>query len=303
MSHDSAVVGLPTIVGRAVRSAIAHWPLALALYLPGAIIALASTVPIFLSSSALAHMGPWAARAAEGGYLELVLEMGISEDAARLLPETPPPSDLSAAVASAALGLLLGILGVLLNGLAYTVLSGGILECLAGRRDSGFRGACWRWTWPILRLSAAAVAIFLVVVVAGLELWGLVPGDGPHGTLAKAAVTVVGLSYVDGTIELARASMVVGADPRVMGALSRAVALPAQPALFLRAAAAWVFLAVLGTVYWGIVVAALTAVPAMAVGPAFVLQQVLMLAGAWTKLLRLAVAAGLAGQLTARSRR
>ncbi len=93
--------------------------------------------------------------------------------------------------------------------------------------------------------------------------------------------------------------MVVGADPRVMGALSRAMALPSQPGLFLRAAAVWLSLAVLGAVYWGIVVVALTAVPAMAVGLAFVVQQALMLVGAWIKLLRLAMATELAGQLTA----
>ena len=278
---------------QAWRAALARRRLALALYLPGALLALTSTAPLFGGLAAISAAGLPLGGLVEGDYLNALVELVGPLAAERALPERPPDGEPVEALAGLLLAPLLALATVPLHGLAYTFLSGGLLEALLGR-GRPFWAACRHWFWPLLRLGL--LGWLLSTGLLGLSLT-LLPGLDPS-RLDRPVLPLAGLLaallYLNGLLELARADLVARADRRAGRALARALALPGRPRLLLAALLLWLGLALLGAVFLALGGALLLAVPATALVAAFVIQQALALLGAWLKLLRLAVAVELA---------
>jgi hypothetical protein len=275
--------------GRALAVAVRHWWLAFVLLLPSTLVAMLTAIPVFLGAHIFSALGPWVLRAAEGGYLEVALEVSASSAAGRLLGEPPPPevAGVARSLAVAALGVLLGVFW---HGLAYNVLAGGVLERLAGTPRFSFWNACQYWAWPMVRFGVLALLGLLTLGGAGVALIAMLPGGGLASLLAKAFGGVLWLALVNGLLEFGRASMVIRRDPSAARALARALALPARPVVFVQAAALWAMLATVAAAYWSLAGAVATAIPATSVAAAFSAQQVVAALGAWLKLIRLAVA-------------
>jgi hypothetical protein len=276
-------------VKRALAAAVSHRRLVLALYLPSALLALVTAAPVFLAAHTLSLLGPWVPRAAEGGQLRFLLEVGASNAASSMLEEPPLP-ELTGAARGVLVGALGALFGVFLQGLAYNVVAGGVLERLAKSPDGSFWNACRHWVWPMLRFGILALLGLLALGGAGMALIAVLPGSAPSSLLAKVGGAVLWLALVNGTLELGRADMVVRRDRRAARALVRAIALPARPALFLQAVTLWAALAAVGAAYWGFTGAALATIPTTAVFAAFAAHQVVAALGAWLKLARLALA-------------
>jgi len=272
---------IAVLAGRAIR----RWPLALALYLPSLLLALLASIPAFVAADTLGHLGPWTARLVAGDFLNTLYEM---QNVAGVPPE------LGASGASVGLAVLIAALGIPLQGLVYALLAGGVLERLVGREEGSFWGACRRWAGPMIWFGILALLAFLVLAGLGLIVLVVLPAGGFAGLLWKPAVFVAWLACVGGLFELARADMVVRRDPRALAVLGRAFALVARPGLFLRALALWLLLALLGAAYNLATGAAVLSLPSGLPALTVVVQQVVALGGGWLKLLRLAVALGLA---------
>ncbi len=191
--------------------------LVLALYAPGAVLALPAAVVAFWGMQALEPLGPWPSRIAAGDYanvyLDLVATWAMPHMAPGAMPDAPP-AGLGPALAAPPAALALTLLGLLAQGLAYTFLAGGVLEAMYGSvgvrecgRQAGpgpapaptakaegrapgglppyphtptqrpFWSACGRWFWPMLRCGILNTAIFALGAPAGLALVAFLPGD------------------------------------------------------------------------------------------------------------------------------
>jgi hypothetical protein len=206
-----------------------------------------------------------------------------------MLDEPPLPE-----LAGAARGVVVGALGVLpgvfLQGLAYNVVAGGVLERLAKSPDDSFWSACRHWVWPMLRFGILSLLGLLAFGGAGMALIAVIPGSGSTWLSAKVGGALLWFALVNSTLELGRADMVVRRDRRAARALLRTIALPSRPVLFLQAVTLWAALAAVGAAYWCLTGAAFATIPAAAVVAAFAVHQVIAALGAWLKLARLAVA-------------
>lgn len=277
------------MLGRAASASLRRWPLALALYVPGAALAFASAVPIFFAAVALESGGPWVAEIAEGGLANVLLEVAAAGSSRGALGE-PPAAAFEAAGAGAVAGLAGAPVAVLLQGLAYTFVSGGVLARLVGGREAPFLPVCRRWFWPMLRFGALALLVLVVLAGLGLAAIAVSPGGGASVVALKALAAVAWVGCVDGLLETARADMVARDDPSALGALGRAFGLVVRTPLLAQAVLLWLALAALGGVLSSVAVVALAGVPALALLAAALVQQGLALLGAWLKLIRLAVA-------------
>lgn len=275
----------------ALGGAVSHWPLALALYLPSLLIALATALPFFLGMVALSALGPWVDLIARGSYLEAGIEMGAGLRPAGVSPGGLPPR-LNAALAGVSLAVLLVFPGLLLQWLAYTLLSGGVLARLVGVQSASLWRLCWEWFWPMLRLGMLGFLLLVFLGGLGTTLLALAPETGalPLASLALLAW----LASVNGLLELARAELVLRGGRSARAALARALRDLARPSSPLRALLAWLVLAALGAALWALGAAAQALVPAPHLAGILVFSQALALLGAWLKLLRLAVAVELA---------
>jgi hypothetical protein len=302
---------LTSALGRAGR---APW-LALALYAPSALLALLAAAPMLPLMLGLARRGPWVDRLAAGDYLNVLAEVGASAAAARALgPAAARPSDVS--TDALALALLAPPLGLALQGLAYAAVAGGLLTRLGGDASTPFPRACARWLWPMVRFELLALALIGSLGLLGAGALGLAGasaldrlagrplglgvGSGAAPLLVTAgalAAWALWLGAINGLLEVGRADMVERNAPGAARALGRALALLGRPRLLASAGLAWLGLGALGALLW-----ALGWIAAAALGPGalvagLLLQQVVALAGAWLKLLRLAVAIEIARAL------
>lgn len=275
------------LVGGAALVALRRWRLALALYLPSLLLGLLAAAPVFLAGDALARLGPWTARLAAGDFLNTFFELS----AMRLGQE--PPAEARAAVGDLVQAVLVLPLVILLHGLLYNLLAGGVLAGLSGQSADSFWRALRRWAWPMLWFGLLALPLFLALGGLGLTLVALLP-LGEALTWLQLVLALAWLACLDGLLELARADMVARGDRRALHALGRALALPARPGLFLRVLAVWLLLGLAGLVFALLNGNVTLGLPA--VWPLLLLAatQALALAGAWLKLLRLAAALGLA---------
>ena len=279
-------MSVPTMVLLTLR-------LAVPLYLANLMLALLPVGVAMLGLSSLAGDRPWRADLLGAGWMNTVSEIVMTAYYAR---------DLDGA-ALLRLAALVALPSAFLGQVAaYSFLAGGILERLLsgnGARPSFWSG-CRRWFWPFLRLSVLGGVL---VVMAGILLAAVMslvrPAVGQnlsallqHGVVSAMTQHAL-LAVVLGWLELARATMVVERERSVGTALRRAGRALARPKVL----AVWL---VLSLPVVGLPLAAILAPPT---GDAYALPglllalaygQLLAFVGAWTKVVRLAVATRIA---------
>ena len=269
------------LFGRAATLAAMHWPLAIVLWLPNVLLALVATIPLVGAAERLASSGPLAEQAASGAWAEVALELafGLNADPARPGGEQSRPL-----VLSAALGAALAVSAVPLSGLVYTFLSGGVLERLSGGREP-FVGACRHWFWPMLRLGCVVVVTFGVAAVIGVGAMLVIPGGNAFNDGLRALVFAGWLALVNGWLATARADMVVRGERRAFAALFRSTRAVLRPAELLL----WLGVGLLSGLHASLQAGTVIGISAFTVVPAAMTFQVAALAGAWLKLLQLAL--------------
>lgn len=254
--------------------------LAVPLYLATVLLGLLPTTVAMLGLVPLAGDRPWRGDLLSPGWMNVVAEMVMS---AAYTGEAP---QLMLVMAAALLVLPLALLGQVVT---YTFLAGGILETLrAGPAvRPPFWAACRRWFWPFFRLSLLGGVLVAVAAMLGAVLAGLArPLIGPD---IAAVLQFVLQSIVLGWLELLRALMVAESERSVGAVLKRASRVAARPLVLVL----WLLIALPGA---GLLLAALLppavddpyALPGLVQALAF--GQILAFIGAWTKVVRLAVA-------------
>ncbi len=278
--------------GPLVRSA-RDLRLALALYLPSLVLGTVSSALVFVAGTALDRTGDWTREIAAGNGANVALELATST-AGRMAAGESPTAELR----TATLGVLAAVLplpfALVLHGLAYTFVSGGVLSRIVDR-DLGFWRACRRWFWPMLRYGLLVCVAFLVLAALGLVAMVLLPERSVQQVPARSIAALAWLTLVNGVLEVGRADMVVRDDRRALRSLGRAFALPRHPRVFGWALAAWLGLGMLGALLWALQGVSFVVVPGLAVVPSLLVQQALALSGGWLKVVRLGVAASVAG--------
>jgi hypothetical protein len=258
--------------------------LAVPLYLSTLVLGLLPTTVALLGLVPLAGDRPWRVELLSAGWMNVAAEIVMSAVYTRDAPEV---------VLLMVAGLVVFPLALLGQVVAYSFLAGGILESLtsAGTTRLSFWAACRRWFWPFLRLSLLGAVLAVFGVVLGAVLAGFArPVIGPDiSALLQFALQAVVLGW----LELARALMVAEADRSVGAALRRAGRLAVRPLVLL----VWLLIALpaAGLMFATLLppavddpFAASELVQALAFG------QIVAFAGAWTKVVRLWVAARLA---------
>ncbi|MHB1131187.1 MAG: hypothetical protein ACYC4L_02245 [Chloroflexota bacterium] len=288
MGAATTAPGPLTIAGRATRAALRRWPLALALYVPSTLFALLASLPLLAAADDLTRLGPWAQRLAGTDTLNSITEITTQ------LSGRPVPGELAAAMAGAGSSVLLGVLLLVPTSLVYNVMSGGILQQLsAGGAAGSWWSGCRQWAWPMIWFGLLANALFLPLALVGLFAVLLVPVGGTAGFVVQLLLAVGWIAFLNGLLELARASMVTRHDRHASPALGRAVRQLRAGALA-SALLLWLSLAVLATFYNTVAGSILLAIPTTAPVLLVATQQLAALGGAWLKLLRLSAAVELA---------
>jgi hypothetical protein len=255
--------------------------LAVPLYLSTLLLALIPTGVMMLGIGTMAGDRPWRADLLGPGWMNLALDVVMEAFYRRAAP------GLSLVLIGS---LLLLPLAMLLQVVAYSFLAGGILEALSPAREDrlSYWEACARWFWPFFRLSLLGGIIVALVSVAVGALAALTPGViGPDiSTILQLAAQAVMLGW----LELVRAIMVVRSTRSVGEALWQATRIAGRPVVLL----AWLLL---GLPSGGLLLAAI--LPPAVTNPyapadlivALLYGQVVAFLGAWTRVIRLAVAA------------
>jgi hypothetical protein len=270
-----------------VSAVLATMRIAVPLYLSTLVLGLLPTTVAMLGLVPLAGDRPWRADLLSAGWMNVAAELVMSAVYAR---EASPIALVMAVVVVLPLALLGQVV-------AYSFLAGGILEALRGGPPARlpFWAACRRWFWPFLRLSLLGGVLVAFAGVLGAVVSGVArPVIGPDiSALLQYALQAIVLGW----LELSRALMVTESDRSVGAALRRAGRVALRPLVLL----VWLLIALPGA---GLVVAAVLP-PAVddpyaagALVQALAFGQVVAFIGAWTKVVRLAVATRLA--LTAR---
>jgi hypothetical protein len=281
----------PTRFGLVFGLAGLHWPLAFALYLPSGLLSLITSGPLLLGARHLPNLGPWITSLTNGGNLDTWLHAS-GAPVGRALPRLEDAHLATTQPGVLLIGVLLALVGLLVQGFSYTLLTGGVLERLGGAEPRGFWGGCRRWFRPLLRFGLPAM-LLLGLGGLGLGAIALIPATGATATLLKTLASFLWLSYLNGVLELARAQLVIHGDSPLR-ALRRALILPCRPGVFLHATLLWLFLLAAGTLYWTASSRALLDTPATALLVVFGAQQLVALLGAWLKVVRYALAVELA---------
>jgi hypothetical protein len=258
--------------------------LAVPLYLAALLLGLVPTTTMMLGLTWLASDRPWRADLLGPGWLNVVVEIVMGATRGEGAP--------GVALLALGIGLLLP-LTLLGQVAAYSLLAGGILESL--RAGNGpcqpFWSACRRWFWSSFRLSLIGVAIVIVLMGLGALLARFARSViGPDiAALLQYALVAICLGW----LELARALMVTAADRSVGRSLRGAGRIAVRPLVIVL----WLALSVPGS---GLLLASI--VPPAIENPyspiglmqALAFGQLVAFAAAWTKVVRLAVAVGLA---------
>lgn len=261
--------------------------LAVPLYLSTVLLGLVPAGLGMLGVAMLAGDRPWRADLLRPGWLNAVAEIVMTAFYAR------DPTGISLLIVAGLVVFPVAFVGQIA---AYSFLAGGILETL--RAPDGaptpFWAACRRWFWPFLRLSVLGGVLAVAVVVLGAVISALArPVIGPD---LSAIFEYALQSVVFGWLELARAQMVVATERSVGRALGQAGWILRRPLVLLL----WLLLSLPGL---GLMFAAI--LPPSVDDPfsaasfvvALLYGQLVVFAGAWTKVVRLAVAFRLARHL------
>lgn len=254
--------------------------LAVPLYLSTLLLGLIPTAVMMMGIGSMAGDRPWRADLLGPGWMNLALDVVMEAFYRRAAP------GLSLVIIG---GLLLLPLAMLLQIVAYSFLAGGILEALSPAREErpSFWNGCTRWFWPFFRLSLLGGIIVAMVSVAVGAAAALARGAiGPDiSTILQLAAQAVALGW----LELSRAVMVARPTRSVGAAMGQATRVAARPLVLL----AWLLLA-LPT--GALLLAAI--LPPASVNPyaptdlivALLYGQAVAFLGAWTRVMRLAVA-------------
>jgi hypothetical protein len=261
--------------------------LAVPLYLASLAVALVGTALVTAGLATAGGGRTWLPDLLGSGWLNTVTELLLS-----LRPGSSPDRQ---AIASLALGSLLGAPVLLvLQWMAYTLVSGGILDRLLfgeSRKEAPpFWRACRHWFWPFFRLGVVgSVFVAALAGLGGFAALFLAKVVGP--TVAFLALSAW-VAVLLGWLEVGRAVMAWNGLRNARAVLGRALALVARPWAILL----WLFLTLPGA---GLLVVA--ASPPVATTPpttgtiltTLVLGQVVAFLGAWLKVIRLAAASRL----------
>jgi hypothetical protein len=254
--------------------------LAVPLYLSTLLLGLVPTAVMMIGIGTMAGDRTWRADLLGPGWMNLALDVVMEAFYRRAAP------GLSLVIIGA---LLLLPLAMLLQFVAYSFLAGGILEGLSPAREErlSFWRACSRWFWPFFRLSLLGGIIVAMVSVAVGAAAALARGAiGPDiSTILQLAAQAVALGW----LELARAIMVSRSTRSLGVAIGQATRIAARPLVLL----VWLLLA-LPT--GALLLAAI--LPPTAGNPyaltdlivALLYGQMVAFLGAWTRVIRLAVA-------------
>lgn len=263
-------------------------PSVLALYLPGALAALASAVPIAAAMEILGRTTPWPAELVSGDVLHVLVD-ALGAQRVQGDSRTFPPEVAEAALpVTGAFVMALG--GVIVQSVAYTFVLGGVLT----RRISGGAGPFWRgcrgWFWPMFRFGLLALPLFALMLAPGVALARLIDPTLTWGVVLLG----VWVSVANGVLELGRATMVRHHSRRAARGLLAGVRSAARLPVLRRALPLWALLAAAGSAQL-----ALSGVAFGVPGGVIVFllaQQALALLGAWLKYLRLSAAVSLTGE-------
>jgi hypothetical protein len=277
---------LPARNGQALRRAVHRPALALAFYLPGVLIALLASLPLQRDLERDAQGGPWVDQLASRNWPAALLEL-LGLRATSLALDEPPSTEMAQLLLTVVTSLSTVGLGLLIHGLLYSYLAGGLLAALRGE-PGHFWTHCRRWFWPMARLGLLDLTILTAVTVVGLVLLAAL-NFTPPGTLpiAAAALAVL-LLLLNGILEVARAALVGRPDRRAVGALRQTLGLFVSPRALGAALLLWLLLALLSSV----LVAASIALQLanLPIPLTIIAAQGLAFANAWLKVSRLAVA-------------
>lgn len=259
------------------------------LYLSTVLLGILPTALMMLGVYVLASDRPWRADLLGPGWLNVVAEIGTTAFYTR------NPAGLTQ-VALAILVLL--PLAMLAQLVVYSYLAGGILTALSevvpdAAREEGlpFRAVCRHWFWPMFRLSMLGGVLVLVLMVGGAviaKLAGSTIGPDLSAIVQQALVAVV-----TGWVELARAWMVTHSERSVGRGLERAARFTIRPLVLL----IWLALSLPTTALTLVALmppAVADAYSGMALVQTVAFGQIVAFLGAWTKVVRLAVAVRLA---------
>jgi hypothetical protein len=237
-----------------------------------------------LGLGALAGDRPWRADLLGPGWLNLVTEILLEAYYGHGLP----------GLSLIAIGsLILAPLAMLLQLVVYGFLAGGILEQLLADCDPqvSFWGGCRRWFWPFFRLSMlGGIVLLMAAIVVGLvsSLSGSVIGPDISALLQLAVQAIV-----LGWMELARALMVARSNRSVGRAVVQAARMAVRPLVLV----IWLLLALPSGALLLAAIVPPTIDDPYSVGSlvvALAFGQAVAFVGAWTRVIRLAVAARLA---------
>jgi hypothetical protein len=255
--------------------------LAVPLYLSTLLLGLIPTGVMMLGLGTLAGDRPWRGDLLGPGWLNLALEILMEAYYGRGMP----------GLALVLIGSVLVLpLVMLVQFVVYGFLAGGILEALKPLPEPGlsFWAACRRWFWPFFRLSMLGAVVYPILSVAvGAAAVFASAVIGPDiNTLLQLAVQAV----VIGWLELTRAVMVVRSTRSVGEGLRHATRLSVRPLVLV----AWL---VLGLMSGGLLLVSILP-PAVDNPYSFtdlvkvaLFGQGVAFLGAWTRVIRLAVAA------------
>ena len=267
--------------------------LAVPLYVSNLILGLLPVGVAMLGLSSLAGDRPWRGELLGAGWMNIVSEILMTAYYVR---------DLDGAVLLRLAALVALPAAFLGQAVAYSFLAGGIIERLRPSAGAGpsFWQACRRWFWPFLRLTilgGVLAVIAAILLAAVMSLVRPAVGQNLSALLQHAVVSAIAqhalLAIVLGWLELARATMVVEDERSVGRVLWRAARATVHPKIL----AAWLVLSLPAV---GLLLAAVLApptgdpyaVPGLLLALAY--GQLVAFIGAWTKVVRLAVATRIA---------
>lgn len=266
------------------RLAITSLRLAVPLYLASVLLALGPAAVGIAGLASVSADRPWRGELLGPNWLNLLMELM----AGAIYAGGSPGVGLMMMA-----GLVLVPLAMIGQVIAYSFLAGGILERLGATPgvQTAFWPACRRWFWRSFRLSVLGGVIVMVVgflVALVTSVAGSIIGPDQSAILHLLAQAIV-----LGWLELARAVMVERSLRSVGGALRIAARAAVRPMVL----AVWVLLALPPV---GLLL--VSAMPPSIADPssvsgllqALMYGQMLAFLSAWTKVVRLAVAAQLA---------
>ena len=286
-----------TVLRRGITLATRQHSVAFPLYVTTLLLTLAPTSVAALALGLAVGNSTWGAGLLGPDWANQLVEVAAAAVAERAAGNPAAGAQMSAAGSSAVTALMLSGLALLLQGVLYNLLAGGILERARGGRSAPFWPSCLRWFLAFVRLRCVGMLLFGLLLLGGLSLLASLDLE-----IAPTLLLIGGfvwISVLNGWLELARADMVASDDRRALHALDRATRLVFQRGSWSRALGVWLILGLIGASVLMLQVSVLTVADSgerpslMALLATLVVGQGLVYLGAWFKVARLATALAL----------